>query len=205
MAIDTQDMEVGRGDDVKLDERERLDVIAPDSATGLEKCDLASMMATESRAMATESRAVITEPHHDTLVYEVAAEFPPKFDSPGCARRLVVAALREWECEEALVDDVALAVTELASNAVLHAGTSFSISLRVQGSMLRVAVGDGISPRASGCEQGLMTPQPLHGLDLIDVISTRWGVEGTSTGKVVWAELACDVHSARRFKPRALA
>ncbi len=192
MEIDTQDMEVGRGDDVEFDEhdRELLDGFSPYATAAAEIRDLTTVIDTGSR--------------RDTLVYEVAAEFPAERDSPGCARRLVMAALQEWGYAEALVDDVALVVTELASNVVLHAGTPFSISLRAQDSTLYVAVCDGVLPQASGCD-AWTTPRPLHGLDLIDAISTRWGVERAPGGKVVWAELAYDAPRVRRFKPRVLA
>jgi hypothetical protein len=119
---------------------------------------------------------------------EVTAEFPAERDSPGRARRLVVAALREWGYDRELLDDVALVVTELASNAVLHAGTRFSVSVRTRDSMLRVAVGDGVPPQATARDGGLIK-RPQHGLDLIDALATSWGVERVSGGKVVWAEL----------------
>jgi hypothetical protein len=129
------------------------------------------------------------DPSSETVMAaEVAGELAPERGSPGRARRLVVAALRERGCDEAFVDDVALVVTELASNAVLHAGTPFSISVRARDSMLRVAVSDGVPPDATERDGGL-TQRPLHGLDLIDALSIRWGVEGVSGGKVVWAEL----------------
>ena len=192
MAIDTQDMDVGRGDDTELSEHDSglLDAASPHPEAAVETYEMTT--------------AIAAEPHPDTLVCEVTAEFPAERDSPGCARRLVAAALQEWGYEEALIDDVALVVTELASNVVLHASTPLSISLRMQHSMLRVAVSDGVSPRASGCEEWT-TPRPLHGLNLIDVISTRWGVEPAPCGKVVWAELANDARPIRRFKPCALA
>ena len=192
MAIDPQDMEVGRDDDTGFGEhdRELFDAVSPYPTASTETRDL--------------MRGIVTEPPCDTLVYEVTAEFPAERDSPGCARRLVMAALQEWGYEEALVDDVALVVTELASNVVLHAGTPLSISLGVRGSMLRVAVSDGVLPQAPGCNRW-MTPRPLHGLDLIDAISTRWGIERAPGGKIVWAELANDAYPIRRFKPCALA
>jgi hypothetical protein len=189
MAIDTQDMEVGRGDDIEHDSG-LFDGASPHPEAVAETYEMTT--------------ATAAEPRSDTLVYEVTAEFPAERGSPGCARRLVVAALQEWGCGGALVDDAALVVTELASNVVLHAGTPLSISVRVLDSMLHVAVCDGVSPHASGSD-GWMTPQPLHGLDLIDAISTRWGVECVPGGKVVWAELVYDAHPIRRFKPCALA
>jgi Histidine kinase-like ATPase domain len=133
---------------------------------------------------------------HDSALLE--GEFPPELDSPGRARRLVVAALGQLGCGEELMDDVALVVTELASNAVLHARSSFSISVRLQDSTLGVAVRDGVPPDATAPNGGLIQ-RPAHGLDLISAISTRWGVERTPDGKVVWAELPYDTPSARRL------
>jgi hypothetical protein len=133
-----------------------------------------------------------------------AAELPPERESPGRARRLVVDALRERGCGEALVNDAALVVTELASNAVLHVHSSFSISVQRRDAILRVAVGDRTPPDATTPNGGLIQ-RPTHGLGLVDAVSTRWGVEPTPDGKVVWAELACEPRRARRFQLRASA
>lgn len=121
---------------------------------------------------------------------EIVAEFPAGHDSPGHARRAAVAALRRWGCEDTLVEDTALVLSELASNAVLHAGSPFSIQVRAEKSMLRVAVRDQ-SPLSANmpAEKGGLVVDPMHGLGLIDALCTRWGVEGTSNGKVVWAQL----------------
>ncbi len=125
---------------------------------------------------------------------EMIAEFATELDSPGRARRLVVAALHQWG-HESLVDDAALVLSELATNAVLHARSPFSVVVRKQRSGLRIAVGDEQPLSTSAREQGL-TARAGHGLSLIDVLCTRWGVEeGTgeseeaSEKKVVWAEL----------------
>ena len=119
---------------------------------------------------------------------EVAAKFPAERDAPGRARRLVVDALRQWGHQGTVVNDAALVLSELATNAVLHAGSPFSIAVRVQDSMLRVAVRDA-SPLATTVRDGGWIPRPMHGLAVIDSLSTHWGVEGTHDGKVVWAEL----------------
>jgi Histidine kinase-like ATPase domain len=125
-------------------------------------------------------------------------EFPPELDSPGRARRLVVAALARRGCEEEIVDDAALVVTELASNAVLHARSRFSISVRLWDSTLRVAVRDDAPPDATAPNGGLIR-RPAHGLDLIDSISSDWGAVRAPHGKVVWAELPYMAPSARRL------
>ena len=138
-------------------------------------------------AVETQDIAVGTG-EHVVQFYEHDAER----DSPGRARHLVVAALREWGHDETLVENAALVLSELATNAVVHAGSPFSVAVRVEDSTLRVAVQDA-SPLAAGVseERGLI-PRTGHGLGLIDELSTRWGVESTPDGKVVWAELPCE-------------
>ncbi len=83
--------------------------------------------------------------------------------------------------------DAALVVSELAANAVLHAGSRFSVSVEMGSSSLRVAVSDG-SPIA-GAERAAMVPRRMRGLDLVDALAARWGVEAARDGKAVWAEL----------------
>jgi hypothetical protein len=51
----------------------------------------------------------------------------PDRGSPGRARGLVIEAMRGWGYDDALVDEVALVLSELASNAVIHARSQFSI------------------------------------------------------------------------------
>lgn len=122
---------------------------------------------------------------------ELVAEFAAERDAPGQARRLVVAALREWGHDETLMENAALVLSELATNAVVHAGSPFSVTVREEDSMLRVAVQDARPLAATASEEGLI-PRIGHGLGLIDALATRWGVESAPDGKVVWAELPCE-------------
>jgi len=119
---------------------------------------------------------------------EVMAEFAGESDMPGRARRLVVAALEQRGHDEILVGDAALVLSELASNAVLHAGSPFSVVVRTRDSRLRIAVSDSTPPLSSSPDGGLI-PRPTHGLSLVQELCSCWGVEGTAGGKVVWAEL----------------
>jgi hypothetical protein len=113
------------------------------------------------------------------------ARFEPEHGSPGRARRLVCGRLREMGHAEALVEDAALVLSELANNAVLHARSAFSVAVQIEDSALRVAIEDG-SPLDAGAT---LPAQRGHGLGVIDALATRWGVERKSDGKVVWAEL----------------
>jgi hypothetical protein len=119
---------------------------------------------------------------------EVTAEFAGEHDMPGRARRLVAAALEQCGHDEILVGDAALVLSELASNAVLHAGSPFSVAVRTKDSTLRIAVSDS-TPLLAGSRDGLI-PRPTHGLSLVQALCCCWGVEGTAGGKVVWAELS---------------
>jgi anti-sigma regulatory factor (Ser/Thr protein kinase) len=127
---------------------------------------------------------------HACAENQIIAQFPAARQSPGNARRLAVKALEERGHKGAPVEDTALVISELATNAVLHAESAFSITLLVEDASLRVAVEDCGSLSTSQTEDGLIA-QPGHGLGLIDAICTRWGSESTPGGKVVWAELPC--------------
>lgn len=127
----------------------------------------------------------------------ISAAFPGERDSPGRARRLVVDALRRWGAREALVNDVALVVSELSTNAVRHARSPFSVTVRAHGATLHVAIQDG-QALLSTLPDGGLVPQPLHGLSLIDGLSNEWGFEDTHEGKVVWAELHYETSHASR-------
>ena len=111
---------------------------------------------------------------------------PPANASVPEARRFVDRALPGtcW------ADEVTLLVSELASNAVRHAGTPFTVALQCDGEIVRVEVTDD--------DDGLPVPQrpPVdavtgRGLLIVEALATRWGVEPRSSGKTVWFELAC--------------
>lgn len=133
---------------------------------------------------------------------ELTACFPSERDAPGRARRLAVGVLRQWGYEEALVNDAALVLSELASNAVIHARSPFSIVVRSRDTLLRIAVEDECPLVASDAaidagaatdggpiaDAGLIV-RPEHGLSVIEGLSARWGIDRTPHGKIVWAEL----------------
>src|SRR5580693_7432847 len=62
----------------------------------------------------------------DSVEFELAAEFGAEREDPGRARRMLVAALERSGYEDTLVHDAGLILTELAANAVVHAGSPFS-------------------------------------------------------------------------------
>lgn len=108
--------------------------------------------------------------------------------SVPAARNAVRAQLIEWDMAH-LVDDAALLVTELATNAVLHARGQLRITLRLLAGTVRLEVGDD-SPRLPTQRRPSTTAGTGRGLALVEALSSDWGVEsGGGEGKVVWALL----------------
>ncbi|HVA75746.1 MAG TPA: ATP-binding protein [Acidimicrobiales bacterium] len=118
----------------------------------------------------------------------------PGLESVVAARRIIVAAVDAWKLSERVGEDAALVVSELASNAVLHARTTFTVSVCRLGPGLRVEVSDGnpVFPEAgAGRPEELLAVRSMtgRGLQLVAAISDRWGAERRADGKVVWAEV----------------
>jgi hypothetical protein len=109
-------------------------------------------------------------------------------DAPAAARHFAVDAVRRLGVAD-LADDTALVVTELAANAVVHAGTGFTVDLAVGPDVLRISVRDA-SPLPPGAAAAGLPAVPLHGLGAVDALARRWGVEPLGhSGKSVWVEL----------------
>lgn len=86
-----------------------------------------------------------------------------------------------------LNDDVALVVSELATNAMVHAQTPFTVSLQVTQTLL-LTVADG-----SPAEPVLVAARVLdpggRGLTIVALLSRDWGAyQHPDGGKSVWAE-----------------
>lgn len=103
------------------------------------------------------------------------------------ARRFVTRTLSGWGAE-AFEWPAAALVSELATNAVLHAGTRFSVALTLEDDRLRLEVKDG-SPARPIVRQYGDDATTGRGLRLVVQLSEQWGVEPETTSKTVWCEL----------------
>jgi len=119
---------------------------------------------------------------------EIAGEFPAEPGTPAAARRLGVDALRQWGHGDRVVGNAALVLTELVTNAVVHARSAVWIRISSEDSVVRIAVGDDVTAPPTVRNDGPMAGSGL-GLHLIDALASRWGVDITTHGKIVWAEL----------------
>jgi anti-sigma regulatory factor (Ser/Thr protein kinase) len=119
---------------------------------------------------------------------EVSAEFSAERDAPRGARHFVADILAGGGHAGTLLEDAELLVTELATNAVIHAHSPFSIVVRADHSRVRISVSDTSAVRPAQRDEGPMATSG-HGLRLVAALSVDWGVEVTADGKTVWAEL----------------
>ncbi|HYH51863.1 MAG TPA: MEDS domain-containing protein [Acidimicrobiia bacterium] len=156
-----------------------------------------AMMAGEADLDAVEE----VRRHHAAVVGEPVLPAPPagvpdeaertfaaNGRGPTDARRFVGEVLVGWD-HPGLTDDAAVIVTELATNAVLHARTEFTVTIcRRPDGAIRVAVRDAslLPPRQ---RQAAPLDGSGRGLRLVEAMSAAWGAEPLADGKVIWADL----------------
>lgn len=117
--------------------------------------------------------------------------FPALAPSAGAARRFVAEQLDAWGVTSA-AEDVVLATSELATNALLHARSEFAVTVSSRDRTVRLEVDDG---SASDLHHGpVAAPEAStgRGLIIVHALAHRWGSEPLATGKVVWAEFRAD-------------
>ena len=125
-------------------------------------------------------------------------------------RRSVGEWLRGWDLEP-LVEDAELVASELATNAILHAGGALDVVVERLGDGVRVVVHDERpdvvpappSSRLAAAPDGVGVDDDLdrlarslfertttgRGLLLVEAFSDAWGVELDPPAKGVWAEV----------------
>lgn len=117
--------------------------------------------------------------------------FPAEAGSARTARGFVASTLSEWDCSQ-VEDTVILLVSELVTNAVLHARSPLTIRLDLDGSELRVAVADR-SPVVPRPRRYSLDAATGRGLGLVELMSSSWGCTPASDGKEIWFVLSTEV------------
>ncbi|MEW6477450.1 MAG: response regulator [Actinomycetota bacterium] len=126
----------------------------------------------------------------EQLLTEASQRFEQDQQSPRAARRFVSQALTGWDDEEGdLTDTVTLLVSELVTNAVVHAGSEVEVLVRLTSTAARIEVTDAsaeaISPRDAAADE-----DSGRGLALVGSLARRWGVRpAPGGGKTVWFEV----------------
>ncbi|MEP6760144.1 MAG: ATP-binding protein [Sporichthyaceae bacterium] len=120
----------------------------------------------------------------------VSLNLSPNPASVGEARRFTVDTLRRWGRDD-LAASGALLVTELVTNAILHARTMVQVILERRADIVRVEVRDG-SPVRPALRNHSLDATTGRGLALVATLAQSWGVDISAAGKVGWAQLSED-------------
>lgn len=116
---------------------------------------------------------------------------PPAVDSPARTRDFLRDLIEQWGAHD-LLDDALLLVSELASNAVLHARSALVVtaSWSQQRGVLRVTVRDGQHDGEPRVRHPAADATSGRGLEIVEMLASRWGIVRDHDGKAVWFELA---------------
>ncbi len=122
----------------------------------------------------------------------MAIALPADVSSPALARRFVLRSFSGSDVE-GLTDVVVLLVSELVTNAVLHARSDSVLKLSHERERLRVELHDASTEGAVavvvGADEDGGGPGG-RGVLLVDALADRWGSDRDEYGKTVWFELA---------------
>lgn len=122
----------------------------------------------------------------------VRAEFGAEPRSPYAARRLLRETLHGWQLGH-LEDVATLLVSELATNAVMHAQSGFLVEAVRRPSVVRVSLYDCGTAEPTRRHDGLHAGSG-RGIGLVAVLASAWGTSSETApwAKVVWFELPVD-------------
>ncbi|CAM5499412.1 SpoIIE family protein phosphatase [Kitasatospora aureofaciens] len=132
-----------------------------------------------------------------------AATFAPDGRSAAAARGFVRDALLGWGLPE-VVDDAVVLVSELVTNAVVHAGTAAEVCCLREEQTVRIEVTDhhperglpslGDGPVSASDRFADPDGEGGRGLLMCSALAERWGVEYAAGQKTVWFRLTLPAH-----------
>jgi len=122
--------------------------------------------------------------------HRVHHHLPMSSTSPAVARALARYACEAWDIGN-VTDSAQVVISELVSNAVLHAQTDLDVTIILRASHLVIQVRDRSShcpPRPAG-DRSTSGAEHGRGLPLIERLTSAWGCNPAPHGKTVWATI----------------
>jgi anti-sigma regulatory factor (Ser/Thr protein kinase) len=117
----------------------------------------------------------------------VVHEVPGDAAAVGDARRFLRRTLDGWGVAPGASDTAVLCLSELVTNAVIHADSGCAVHVVLENEILTITVHDHGLPDAAS---GELVEEPLRvhgrGLQLVEALATRWGSERNTAGTTVW-------------------
>ncbi|MFG2307843.1 PAS domain S-box protein [Streptomyces sp. NPDC048566] len=123
----------------------------------------------------------------DTPLGSVHTDLPAVRESVPRGRAFLGETLLSWDCARS-VDDAELLLSEILTNAVLHAQGPIGLHLCRTTTDLTVEVSDR-SPRLPQPRMAAEDEESGRGLILVRALADDWGVRPTDTGKTTWFTL----------------
>ncbi|MEU9151099.1 ATP-binding protein [Streptomyces sp. NPDC048417] len=127
-------------------------------------------------------------------VYEHVCPVPPVAGAVSAVRRRAAAVLGDWNVSAEIVEDALLVVSELVTNAIIHARPPAVLRLSwVPGDgapTLRIEVSDAGAELSSGwCPAGIDPDEHGRGETIVHALATRHGIHVHLGGVTRWADL----------------
>jgi len=114
--------------------------------------------------------------------------FARSLRAPRAARHFVANVLRRWGRRN-YVEDAVLIVSELTTNAVVHAKSAPTVSVSARNGAVCISVRDTDPTVLPVVEHPPPSSPHGRGLAVVAELASAWGSETDDDGKVVWAEL----------------
>jgi hypothetical protein len=125
----------------------------------------------------------------------VSTRLTPSVDAPASARAFTGEHLSGWQVGDA-VEPAQWVVSELVTNAVVHAGTELTVRVSLSGRRIGVAVGDRGTGRVARAD--VPGSDTGWGLKVVEQLTRSWGVlPRIGEGVVVWTVLDVDAPMSR--------
>lgn len=128
--------------------------------------------------------------HCDSADGWEVTKLPSDPSAVPAARRFVSQAVIHHGGHGPVLDKSQLLVTELTTNAVVHAHSPIRLSVHSEGDHVRVEVrDDDPRPLEPPCQPDV-DAESGRGLWLVSALSCSWGVNRNERGKTVWFEVS---------------
>lgn len=135
---------------------------------------------------AAHSHVVAAAPTAESA--DTTRRFPRSPAAPAQARQFVAEWLTAWGHSD-VVDTAELTVSELATNAITHGRSDFTVSLGRSSDAIRIIVGDASTATPKRRHVSATSPRG-RGLSIVEAVTSAMGHEVVDGGKLVWADVA---------------
>ncbi|HVF33412.1 MAG TPA: response regulator [Acidimicrobiales bacterium] len=132
-------------------------------------------------------RILESDHHADDVIRTATERFPADLKSARTARRFVAGVLDAWGLD-ALQDGAALLVSELVTNAVVHAHSTVELAVHLRPERIRIEVVDTARDHVRR-RDAKDDEQSGRGMALIEALAVAWGIDTLLSGKSVWFEM----------------